>query len=1238
MGLNFDTMRYNGKSSMGNRFRQLDGYKALVTGHAVLAAITFLAIVPAAILTASFYHRNPYAALRIHISLQIFTVILTTVIFVLGYFQVGPERSLTNPHHGIGLTLFLLVLVQAFGGWIIHRLERNKVRYYIPIRLMLHQWLGRGIALLGFAQIPIGLTLYGSPQILFILYALWMFALLVLYFILVHRNHKRVALGIEQDERESYVSAPHTEISEYQQDTGPQRRRRRLEEAAGAVGLGAALTALRRRSSGRRRAPDDYSDAASTVPPSQAPTASRVTEKFTDSEYSSEPRRRTWRDRLLGPGIALGGLGGLAAGRRLFQRRRERDDISDEGTEYAPPPLGGHVSQSSLDRLEAGGSSLPPAPPPNDRWRSVEERERAQEAALRRGEAQSRLSDESYSSLGPEKPRPRSSRFNFPASLGALATAGGIGSFFKRRRERREDDRIAAERAQEHENERLYTSPGGRPRFTADGTPRRTGHFSGPPTPITERTESPERSRIGVSNTGSPVHRSRRASHASTMEPYSPSAGRGPRVPIPPPPQSRAGSRPRTAQSHNVSPSIAHSSPGRQHRVITDSVSNLNTTTNVVDHGPAVDTPAAATATSGILSPPHPPYAHGRSRSQSGSPQDSNESPVASVKVRMGNDGRHVTLRRLNEDEAARERAARRSEGRRDDGHFRRAQTPAASQQPSPLSLPPQQTPGVSPPSALGAASQGTQAYDTGTDVTDFENNRRRRRAERARADQTRAARRTGGGTVAFDTYKQAAPVNHARRSKRATITEALGNAQELYFANVSVGSTGQLLQLQIDTGSSDVWMTDVHADYCQENGGCQGGAFDPSRSSSYHVVDQGGFSIQYVDNSYSQGDYFTDDITVGGVTINGQEMGLATDTSIGTGILGVGFTADESICAQNQASPSSGSGRCRTYPSIIDSMVNQSKINTPAYSLWLNDLEANTGSILFGGVDTAQYSGDLVTLPILRDEDSASFTSFSVAWTGFSIGTPKGEETNFVPANFAYQAILDSGTSIALFPDDLANQLYTQYGAQYSGEIGAYVAPCYLQTANATLDFQFGGAGGPTIRVPVSEFLLDLTKQGLPYAPKFSNGHTACMLGFQAAQGQPILLGDTFLRSAYVVYDLDNREISIAETVFNSSSSNVQEIQPGPKGVPNVASTASAASISATATGRQGINVAATSTFAGAAGTATFGANGEPPLAAFTTASSGAAITAPTGSYESMTLMSLVSIFAVIGASLVWV
>ena len=602
-----------------------------------------------------------------------------------------------------------------------------------------------------------------------------MFGLLAIYFILVYQRHKRMALALAFDDQASFSSGYRTELSNYVQDDPRERRRKRLEEAAGAVGLGAALTALRRRSSGRHRNVGDQSDIASTVPPgqSQAPTASRVTEKFTESDYSSQPRKATWRERFLGPGVTLGGLGGVAAAKNFFGRRKERDDVSDIPG-YRAPPLGGHVSQSTLDpnqRLEEGRPLAAPAAV--DNWRSIEEREAAQEAAMRRGEAQSRISEDSYMSYGPEKPSTRPRRFGLPASLGALGAMGGIGSYFKRRRERKEDARVDAERIQEHENERMYTSPGDRPRYTGDGTPRRGNRMNAPPTPITERTESPTRSRMGTSAVGSPPPRAGTASNVSAHESHAQNVQRRsdsqPRpTNIPPPPRSRAGSVPRSA--HPASPSDAYSSPSGRSRTRREGGSNINTNTNVIDPNPPVSPPPAVAETSSLLSPPHPPFAQGRSRSQSASPHDGNQSPVASVKVKMHNDGRHVTLRRLNEEEAARERASRRQEGRSNGNsdvsnaaRFRRDQTPmarpppsngqvsAGSQHPSNLSLPPQQSARPSPPSALGQASQATGAYETGTDVTDFESNRRRRRAERARAEQARAARRGGTGHVEFE-------------------------------------------------------------------------------------------------------------------------------------------------------------------------------------------------------------------------------------------------------------------------------------------------------------------------------------------------------------------------------------------------------------------------------------------------------------------------------------------------------
>jgi hypothetical protein len=70
---------------------------------------------------------------------------------------------------------------------------------------------------------------------------------------------------------------------------------------------------------------------------------------------------------------------------------------------------------------------------------------------------------------------------------------------------------------------------------------------------------------------------------------------------------------------------------------------------------------------------------------------------------------------------------------------------------------------------------------------------------------------------------------------------------------------------------------------------------------------------------------------------------------------MGVGYDTNE---AENEASNG-------VYPSVMDNLKSNGIIDRKAYSLYLNDLQANTGAIIFGGVDTTKYTGELVVLPL---------------------------------------------------------------------------------------------------------------------------------------------------------------------------------------------------------------------------------------------------------------------------------
>ena len=108
---------------------------------------------------------------------------------------------------------------------------------------------------------------------------------------------------------------------------------------------------------------------------------------------------------------------------------------------------------------------------------------------------------------------------------------------------------------------------------------------------------------------------------------------------------------------------------------------------------------------------------------------------------------------------------------------------------------------------------------------------------------------------------------------------------------------------------------------------------------------------------------------------------------------------------------------------------------------------------------------------------------------------------------------------------------------------------PCDVDTSGMRFAFTFGSVGGVTISVDVSQFVVPYNAAAeLPPI----NGGRSCTFGIYpigtVANGAgDVLFGDTFLRSAYVVYDLDNNQIGLAQAKFDVADSNIKEIGSSP-------------------------------------------------------------------------------------------
>lgn len=550
-------------------------------------------------------------------------------------------------------------------------------------------------------QIPLGLTLYGSPKSLFILYSVAAFALLATFFVLSYLyDSEGYPTGSEYDARHSYVSGPSAVEDGRHSSFGRMA-------AAGAAGAGLAEL-FRRRSRPKERHED-----------------SQIS--YLEDKYSDEESRRggLWSKLL-----KIGAVGGAALlAKRLFDRRRDRDSDTESGRYSRAHTRTDSMTEATMSRLEDGGRPEPSYQTPLNRPPS-------RPPSRPPTRPQSPGSSYYYNTTYLTEPEPEPSHGLRNALLGAGAFAA-LRGLFKRRKGDDEQRRVEDMRRHDIEEERIARANSKR-RYTGDGF-------------------YPRKHRRADSYTATDL-----SSTGMTRPPRGPPHG-----------ESTIPAAPATPAPVDVPhPDVPPAPPIHQ-----EPISEMPTPVQSRHELPQVATGLAAGAAAMEAS-----SSHRRQRSTSRQRDDHVESPPVSVKVKMHNDGRHVTLRRLTEEEAAASREARRRERRNsrrragsasslsgNEGGYDRwrrveelerqqqeqiqreqqaaaaAATSAAplAAAPPPSFVPPSTTQ-VSPPpphvpSSLPYGSVTSPGTFTGTDASgDYANNRRRRRAERARARQER--------------------------------------------------------------------------------------------------------------------------------------------------------------------------------------------------------------------------------------------------------------------------------------------------------------------------------------------------------------------------------------------------------------------------------------------------------------------------------------------------------------------
>jgi hypothetical protein len=318
------------------------------------------------------------------------------------------------------------------------------------------------------------------------------------------------------------------------------------------------------------------------------------------------------------------------------------------------------------------------------------------------------------------------------------------------------------------------------------------------------------------------------------------------------------------------------------------------------------------------------------------------------------------------------------------------------------------------------------------------------------------------------------------RQGSNNTVESDLYNSLNGYTVNITLGSPPQQLSVKLDTGSSDLLVNVPDSTLCQQ-GSCTGGTYNENRSQRHAEV-ASDFNINYVDGRNASGDWISDEIGFAGISPFPFTFGTGQDSTIDQGVLGIGYESNSVWLANHAQSNDS-------HMTLPQALVDFGYIEVTAYSLWLSDTDTETGEILFGGVDHAKYSGNLSTVPIIKDSAGA-YKEFLIALSGLFL------DGQSLSSGLPENVLIDSGSQLTYLPDQLAETIYKQINAVSIPSIDDNIyVDCGLRSSGMSLGFKFNSVDQRTINVPISSLLID------PAQPfRLDDNVQACIFGIAKA------------------------------------------------------------------------------------------------------------------------------------------
>ena len=303
------------------------------------------------------------------------------------------------------------------------------------------------------------------------------------------------------------------------------------------------------------------------------------------------------------------------------------------------------------------------------------------------------------------------------------------------------------------------------------------------------------------------------------------------------------------------------------------------------------------------------------------------------------------------------------------------------------------------------------------------------------------------------------------------------------YFATVKLGTSNIDYHMLLDTGAGQSW---VMGDTCESTACTTHSTFGPGDSTSYQAVDKA-FTIAYGTGNVA-GMFATDSVSIAGLSLN-MTFGVANMTSSDFD----NFPID-GILGLNQFS--------YEYPTFVQTLTQSKLLQSNIFGISLNRAKdgPNNGEINFGAPDTSRFSGSLSYTPV----GTNAAADWAIPIDDIGVGSQKSG----ISGKLAY---IDTGTSfIFAEPQDVAT-FHALIQGSFSTDGSTYYVPC------TTTDSAFFVFSGVTYEV-----------SALDWVGSMVNGHCTSNIYGMAVVPGAWLVGDTFLKNVYAVFDIDQNRVGM--------------------------------------------------------------------------------------------------------------